>query len=58
MMKNFKYILITLFLASLSLGGCSGSKNVTKESDPFENLNRHVFGFNKYVDQKISKPFK
>ena len=56
MMKNFKYILITLFLVSLSLGGCSGSKNVTKESDPFENLNRHVFGFNKYVDQKLVNP--
>ena len=56
-MKKFKYILITLFLVSLSLGGCSGSnKNITEKLDPFENLNRHVFGFNKYVDQKIVNP--
>ena len=57
MIKIFKYILITLFLVYFSLGGCSGGQNnITEKSDPFENLKRNVFDFNKYVDQKIVNP--
>ena len=56
MTKNSDFLFIIFLLILFSLGGCSGSKNITKDSDPFENLNRHIFGFNKYVDQIIVKP--
>ena len=53
-MKNFKFVLYTLVLLTMSLGGCSNNeKRIVKTLDPFEKINRNIFTFNKYIDKKI-----
>ena len=56
-MKNFKFVLYTLVLLTMSLGGCSNNeKRIVKTLDPFEKINRNIFTFNKYIDKKIVVP--
>ena len=56
-MKNFKFILCTLVLLTISLVGCSNNnKQLVESSDPFEKINRNIFTFNKYIDNKIVMP--
>ena len=49
-----KIIILVLFLI---LSGCS-KKNITisEIKDPFENINRKIFNFNKLVDEKVISP--
>jgi phospholipid-binding lipoprotein MlaA len=56
-MKNFKFVFNTLVFLTISLGGCSNNKeHLVEDSDPFENVNRNIFTFNKYIDNKILTP--
>ena len=41
----------------MSLGGCSSNKKyLVENSDPLEKINRNIFNFNKYIDNKIVMP--
>ena len=56
-MKNLKLILYTLIFLTMSLGGCSNNKKqLVRNLDPFEKINRNIFNFNKYIDNKIVMP--
>jgi phospholipid-binding lipoprotein MlaA len=56
-MKNFKFILYVLIFLIISLGGCSNNKvYLVENSDPLEKINRNIFNFNKYIDNKIVMP--
>ena len=56
-MKNFKFVLYTLIFLTMSLGGCSNNKKqIVENLDPFEKINRNIFTFNKYIDNKIVAP--
>ena len=57
MTKKYKFLFIKCITAAFILNGCSNSaKHVSENKDPFEKMNRNVFQFNKYVDQKILSP--
>ena len=57
MSKKYKFLFIKFIAALFILNGCSNStKHVSENKDPFEKINRNVFQFNKYVDQKIILP--
>ena len=57
MTKKYKFLFIKCIIAVFILNGCSSStKLVSENRDPFEKMNRNVFQFNKYVDQKIISP--
>ena len=57
MTKKNKFLFVKLITALFILNGCSSStKFVSENNDPFEKINRNVFQFNKYVDQKIISP--
>ena len=57
MIKKYKFLFIKCITVALILNGCSSStKHVSENKDPFEKMNRNVFQFNKYVDQKIISP--
>ena len=57
MTKKYKFLFIKCITAAFILNGCSSStKLVSENKDPFEKMNRNVFQFNKYVDQKIISP--
>ena len=57
MTKKYKFLFVKLIIGLFILNGCSSSnKLVSENSDPFEKINRNVFQFNKYVDQKIISP--
>ncbi len=54
---KYKFLFIKCITAAFILNGCSSSiKHVSENNDPFEKMNRNVFQFNKYVDQKILSP--
>ena len=56
-MKNFKFALYTLVFLTMTLGGCSNNKkHLVDNSDPFEKINRNIFTFNQYIDEKILMP--
>ena len=56
-MKNLKFALYMLIFLTMLLGGCSNNKkHFVESSDPFEKINRNVFAFNKYIDNKIVMP--
>ncbi len=57
MIKKYKFLFIKCITVAFILNGCSNStKYVSENKDPFEKMNRNVFQFNKYVDQKILSP--
>ena len=57
MTKKYKFLFIKCITVAFILNGCSSStKHVSEYKDPFEKMNRNVFQFNKYVDQKILSP--
>ncbi len=57
MIKKSKFLFVNLITAIFILNGCSSSKKFASENkDPFEKINRNVFEFNKYIDQKIISP--
>ena len=57
MTKKNKFLFIKCITAALILNGCSSSTKLASENkDPFEKMNRNVFQFNKYIDQKIISP--
>ena len=57
MTKKYKFLFIKCITAAFILNGCSSStKLVSENKDPFEKMNRNVFQFNKYIDQKIISP--
>ena len=57
MTKNSIFLFVKLMTALFILNGCSSStKFVSENKDPFEKVNRNIFQFNKYVDQKIISP--
>ena len=57
MIKKSKFLFVKLITAIIILNGCSSStKFATENKDPFEKINRNVFEFNKYIDQKIISP--
>ena len=54
MTKKYKFLFVKFIAALFILNGCSNSTKFASENkDPFEKINRNVFQFNKYVDQKI-----
>ncbi len=57
MTKKYRFLFIKCITAAFILNGCSSStKLVSENSDPFEKINRNIFQFNKYIDQKIISP--
>jgi len=57
MTKKYKFLFVKFITALFILNGCSNSTKFASENkDPFEKMNRNVFQFNKYVDQKILSP--
>ena len=57
MTKKYKFLFIKCIIAAFILNGCSSStKHVSENIDPLEKMNRNVFQFNKYVDQKLISP--
>jgi len=57
MTKKYKFLFVKFITALFILNGCSNSTKFSSENkDPFEKINRNVFQFNKYVDQKIISP--
>jgi len=57
MTKKYKFLFVKFIAALFILNGCSNSTKFASENrDPFEKINRNVFQFNKYVDQKIISP--
>ena len=57
MTKKYKFLFVKFIIPLFILNGCSSStKLVSENKDPFEKINRNVFQFNKYVDQKIISP--
>jgi len=57
MTKKYKILFIKCIAAAFILNGCSSStKLVSENKDPFEKVNRNIFQFNKYIDQKIISP--
>jgi len=57
MTKRYKFLFVKFITVLLILNGCSNSaKFASEDKDPFEKINRNVFQFNKYVDQKIISP--
>ena len=57
MTKKYKFLFIKFITALFILNGCSNSTKFASENkDPFEKINRNVFQFNKYVDQKLISP--
>ena len=57
MTKKYKFLFIKCITAAFILNGCSSSTKLMSENkDPFEKMNRHVFQFNKYIDQEIISP--
>ena len=57
MTKKFKFLFVIFIPALFILNGCSNStKNVSYNKDPFEKVNREIFQFNTYFDQKIISP--
>jgi phospholipid-binding lipoprotein MlaA len=54
--------LMMLALLAIGLGGCatieerSGQQGAANKSDPYENINRKVYGFNDSVDDYVAKP--
>ena len=56
-MKKFKFVLYALIFLTMLLSGCSSNiKHSVENSDPFEKINRNIFNFNKYFDNKIVMP--
>ena len=56
-MRNFDFVYSGIFFLLFVLSGCSNNlKTTTKNSDPFEELNRNIFAFNKSLDQSIVSP--
>ena len=57
MTKKFIFVFVRIITTLFILHGCSSStKFVSENKDPFEKVNRNVFEFNKYIDQKIISP--
>ena len=57
MTKKNKYLFVKFIISLFILNGCSNhTKHLSENPDPFEKVNRNVFQFNKYVDQKIISP--
>ena len=57
MTKKYKFLFVKFITALFILNGCSSSTKLAYENkDPFEKINRSVFKFNKYLDQKIISP--
>ena len=57
MTKKYKFLFVKFITALFILNGCSNSNKFASENkDPFEKINRNVFQFNKYVDQKLISP--
>ena len=57
MTKKYKFLFVKFITALFILNGCSNSTKFASENkDPFEKINRNVFQFNKYVDQKLISP--
>lgn len=52
-------ILVSVYLGLIiGLGGCATTKGTiaTNKDDPYENINRKVYGFNDKVDDYVAKP--
>ena len=57
MTKKYKFLFVKFITALFILNGCANSTKIASENkDPFEKINRNVFQFNKYLDQKIISP--
>lgn len=64
--RNSKLIFALLFLSTLLISGCAGTKEAVKETenhtdaksevDPYENFNRSMFKFNDKLDAYVAKP--
>ena len=56
-MRNFDFVYSGIFILLFLLSGCSNNlKTTTENADPFEELNRNIFAFNKSLDQSIVSP--
>lgn len=53
-LSNSKFLISALI--ALNLIGCAGNKPPADPNDPYENINRHIFKFNKQVDRIVIKP--
>ena len=57
MSKKHKFLFLKFIITLFILNGCTNStKHVFENNDSFEKINRNVFKFNKYLDQKIISP--
>jgi phospholipid-binding lipoprotein MlaA len=57
MTTKYKFLFVKFIIALFILNGCSNSTKFASENkDPFEKINRNIFQFNKFVDQKIISP--
>lgn len=48
--------LVILLTSHLFLAGCASTGGVNADLDPYENINRKVYGFNEAVDDYVAEP--
>lgn len=56
-MKDINFFLIFVIGITLTLCGCTSNiQNLSNDVDPFENINRKIFVFNKHLDEELVLP--